>query len=108
MNTQKHTDGPWGIFNRYNDEMERVNAIYSNNDGTKVASVEIWRGLMPEAESEANARLIAAAPELLAALKGLMQRAVEDAEKYAQNGNEPIWAYISDASDAIAKAEGVK
>lgn len=56
--------------------------------------------------TEANARLIAAAPELLEALKAIMQRAVKDAEKYAPEGNEPIWAFISDASDAIQKAEG--
>ena len=56
-----------------------------------------WRG---------NARLIAAAPELLAALQGMMRQAVKDAEGYATSGNEPIWAWIADASDAIAKAEG--
>lgn len=43
---------------------------------------------------------------LLDALKALMQHAVKDAENYAPNGNEPIWAFISDASDAIAKAGG--
>ena len=57
-------------------------------------------------EIDANARLIAAAPELLEALKGLMMRAARDAEYYAPNGNEPIWAFIEDASDAIAKATG--
>ena len=51
------------------------------------------------------ARLIAAAPDLLDALKALMQQAVKDAEQYAPDGNEPIWAFISDASDAISKAE---
>lgn len=51
------------------------------------------------------ARLIAAAPDLLNALKALMKCAVRDAEHYAPDGNEPIWAFISDASDAISKAE---
>jgi len=69
----QHTPGPWTIFNHYNDERERTNAIYSNGDGTKIASVEVWRGLMPEAESEANARLIAVAPELLALLQDVGQ-----------------------------------
>lgn len=52
--------------------------------------------------------LISAAPELLIALKNLMARAVKDAQIYATEGNEPIWAFINDASDAIGKAEGKK
>jgi hypothetical protein len=54
----------------------------------------------------ANAHLISAAPDLLSALENLMARCVKDAEHYAPDGNEAIWAYISDASDAIAKAKG--
>jgi hypothetical protein len=46
------------------------------------------------------------AQELLAALRGLMNQAAKDAEGYAPDGSEPIWAWIADASDIIAKAEG--
>ena len=60
----------------------------------------------PTESSMRQARLIAAAPELLAALRGLMQQAAKDAEGYAREGSEPIWAWIADASDIIAKAEG--
>lgn len=56
------------------------------------------------AQTFSNARLIAAAPELLAALQGMIKQAAKDAEGYAKDGNEPIWAWIADASDAIAKA----
>jgi hypothetical protein len=49
--------------------------------------------------------LIAAAPNLLCKIKGLVERSAKDAETYAPNGNEPIWAYIADATDAIANAE---
>ena len=48
----------------------------------------------------------AAAPELLEALKALRDRSAKDAETYAPSGNEPIWGFIEDATDAIAKAEG--
>jgi len=57
-------------------------------------------------ETCANAKLIAAAPDLLAALEGLMACAARDGQKYAQEGNEPVWDLISDAQDAIAKAKG--
>jgi len=52
-----------------------------------------------------NANLIAAAPDLLCKIKALVERVAKDAETYAPNGNEPIWAYIADATDAIANAE---
>jgi hypothetical protein len=94
-----HTPAPWQVDYSGNchigitDKNERTIAFCNlqNEDGD---------------EDEANARLIAAAPDLLNALKALMQRSTKDAEHYAPDGNEPIWAFISDASDAIAKADG--
>lgn len=58
--------------------------------------------LRPEAESRANRKLIAAAPELLEALKGLVSLAkdhVADAED---------WHDYQHAVAVIAKAEGCK
>jgi hypothetical protein len=46
--------------------------------------------------------LLAAAPAMREALKQLMDRAAKDAQTYAPNGNEPIWAYIADAADALS------
>lgn len=43
--------------------------------------------------------------QLLQALKNLNSRAARDAEIYAPEGNEPIWAFIQDAADAIAETE---
>jgi hypothetical protein len=60
----------------------------------------------PTGSAMRQASLFAAAPELLTALQGMMRQAAKDAEGYATIGNEPIWALIADASDAIAKAEG--
>jgi len=94
--THTHTNSPWHLGKRAGNP-----AIYGK-DGTEIA--EILQNLTPEWRE--NARLIAAAPEMLEALRGLMNQAAKDAEGYAPDGSEPIWAWINDASDIIAKAEG--
>jgi len=38
-------------------------------------------------------------------LKGLRDQALKDAEVYAPEGNEPIWAYIADAQDVLFEYE---
>lgn len=102
--TTKHTPGPWVISERVktarldNALMVRP-ADHHNYEYGATAII---------ATSEASARLISAAPDLLAALKSLMARAAQDAEDYAPDGNEPIWGCIADASDAIQKATGEK
>ncbi len=64
MKTQ-HTPGPWGN-NKWNCQEHQISA----NGGT-IALVSHSRSLVPENEADANARLIAAAPDLLEALKYL-------------------------------------
>jgi len=66
MTHTQHTPGPWAIFETLRHREEGTVGIYGN-ESVLVADVQIWRGVMPQAESEANARLIAAAPDLLAA-----------------------------------------
>ena len=94
--THTHTKSPWHLGTRAGNP-----AIYGK-DGAEIA--EILHVLTPEWRE--NAHLIAAAPELLAALRGLMTQAAKDAEGYAPDDSKAIWAWIADASDAIAKAEG--
>jgi hypothetical protein len=63
MSKQQHTPGPWS-----------VNGFYIDLDvATRIATVSNWRmsGADAFAEASANARLIAAAPELLEALEAL-------------------------------------
>ena len=85
--THTHTSGPWHLGRRAGNP-----AIYSQ-DGAEIADVlhvtnGDWRG---------NARLIAAAPDLLAALKELL------ADKYLA---DPINAdRMAKTRAAIAKAE---
>jgi len=112
MNTNtEHTPGPWIVEECYNIDGSKFLTI--NGQGPHGAWLaDIQAGSVnghPADFTEkhlANAYLIAAAPELLAALRGLMSQAAKDAEGYAPDGSEPIWAWISDASDIIAKAEG--
>jgi hypothetical protein len=82
----RHTPGPWF----YDDTMKgRVNI---NSQSAAVASIPYI-----DAEAVANARLIAAAPDLLDALRRLMR---EEAD------GEFTIGLIEDARAAIAKAEG--
>ena len=73
MTNAKHTPAPW-IFR---EELGTVNATDKEHSKDGIARIEVcdpsegqtWNGgLLPIDEREANARLIAAAPELLAAL----------------------------------------
>lgn len=59
--TTQHTPGPWNVTGLYVRE----------RDGGLVASIiDLWHDQKtPKAEKNANAQLIAAAPELLAALQ---------------------------------------
>jgi hypothetical protein len=99
--TSKHTPGPWHLFPK--------NPLCIEARDGNVALVNLARS------SEADARLIAAAPDLLEALKKL-RAAVQDvllpAMSAANLGTDELWAQMSwgDAvlktDTAIAKAEG--
>ena len=69
MNT-KHTPGPWTVSP--SARASTLTRIFSVNEERLVASAS-GPGLSESGEAEANARLIAAAPELLAALQTLVQ-----------------------------------
>jgi hypothetical protein len=87
--THTHTQSPWHLGKRAGNP-----AIYGK-DGTEIA--EILHGLTPEWRD--NARLIAAAPELLAHLKMLVM-GISEGIDIPKNG-----AAIAAALDIIAKAE---
>lgn len=74
----KHTPAPWKVIK----EVERLpnSKEIQTLDGKVIAEV-----FTDVAESAANARLIAAAPELLAALKNLLDD-VEYARQYIEPG----------------------
>ena len=90
MNTQ-HTPGPWKVTGLYVREQ----------DGGLVASInDLWHDQKtPKAEKNANARLMAAAPDLLAAL--------EEWVGYVPNSTDEVEQHrIDRARAAIARATG--
>lgn len=87
--TTKHTPGPWAWLTGQDGRHSVAQA------GT-LASIAELRGLAPEQELEANARLIAAAPALLEALQHIWQ--------YDRDGLGAIGEVL--ARRALAKATG--
>lgn len=104
MTHAKHTPGPWRV------ETQTMNgqAINSELFPFQIES-EDWvicevYGDVPQIDAGANARLIAAAPELLDALQGLLAD-IQDYQRINNLGGENNhWQVI--ASAAIAKALG--
>lgn len=71
MTEQKHTPGEWSISrSSANRHSWRISAVV-NGRPAAIANTALWLPTDPQKESEANARLIAAAPELLAACKAV-------------------------------------
>lgn len=92
----KHTPGPWNVSIAFAEDHPRIQ-IKSDNEILKVGPANgvavCLAGYVQNEESQANAKLIAAAPELLEALKQIMQ-------------SEPLPKHLSDYAEyAIQKAE---
>lgn len=70
----KHTPGPW-LTDRNNVHTGQIATINHclNNDWVEVWTDKWAETGLGEAEQEANARLIAAAPDLLDALQGVLK-----------------------------------
>jgi hypothetical protein len=107
MAEQKHTPGPWSAVGAF---------IENRNTGTAVCKTMCRfneEGHFPvEAEADANARLIAAAPELLEALRGFANLAEYSdivnsmATVLRPHERAGFVESFSKARAAIAKAEG--
>jgi hypothetical protein len=104
----KHTPGPWTVYEFKTKDTDSGGAethimCYANDDGEEgasLANVNRWTygDDPPTEESAANAHLIAAAPDLLAALRRLVE--VNDMSC------TPCKADIRAAREAITKAKG--
>ena len=87
VETVKNTDGPW--ITRWDEE----GGAFVTGGGTVIANM-----VGPAQNRKANARLIAAAPDLLDALKGMLDITVGDIYSL-----DPA---VNAARKAIAKSEG--
>lgn len=106
-----HTPGPWAVREpdpderaadlaegREPEDME-MTEVYADEDGEQVCFV-----MNTTPNEAANARLIAAAPELLAALQGFIE--LSDNEQLVIEGSCEHDPVLVSARLAIAKAEG--
>ena len=97
-----HTPGPWRATSRNIENVanwaSRIPFAIELEVGHSVAPIA---DVCDQPAAEANARLIAAAPELLAALKDVLR--IAQAASVGVPGNSPR---LDRARAAIAKAEG--
>lgn len=99
MTKSHHTPGPWEVLPAQWDEGETL-CIQTASIGDVVAFIE-----GPANERDyANARLIAAAPELLDALEGLLN--LNDVKQALNSKSHDVRKSHAKALAAIAKARG--
>jgi hypothetical protein len=111
MSKAKHTRGPWKVFEPTRERPSRISV------STESGLVDIYDAPLTR-ETEANARLIAAAPDLLEALEALMDHPHAHLEDHIYEIREregegwegeavKSWgATIVKVKAAIAKAKG--
>ena len=96
-----HTLGPWKVFPADKIKGRPVNVSVPAEGGWRVTLFPMGVGVPgdDETEREANASLVAAAPEMLDALKAIVN--------YGANPQGPFaWEILDQAKAVIAKAEG--
>ncbi len=104
MSDAKHTPGPWS-FGPAVPGAKRCFYISGNHDANN-REVDIGTVQGGYYSCEANARLIAAAPDLLAALKDTLDFLERHSNRWdGVNGKHPQLV-VTAARAAIAKAEG--
>lgn len=86
----KHTPGPWGYFRHYPEGTWHIAASPMNY--TK------GQHCIADVDTEDNARLMHAAPELLEALK--------KARRFVLLSQEPVGAELDEIDAAVKKATG--
>jgi len=107
MNAQ-HTPGPWRVESINYDGDGGILVRCNRNNSRNHCIANVWgakNARDPDAEGQANARLISAAPELLEALEEL-RSAVIDLDQDEECSVTHCENLIRKARAAIAKAKG--
>jgi hypothetical protein len=104
--SKKHTPGPWRLNGRAVESPKRMGlSVAQATSGMAAGSRGSAR--IDEAEAIANARLIAAAPDMLEALVAAKELAdVMEGLTSGRSDDEWVWAAQATINAAIAKAEG--
>lgn len=97
----QHTPGPWDVYDGPNDKKE-LTVNYIDKSGQIIMVADCNSAYAPPKERDANARLIAAAPELLEACKAFLDMEIEIDMEY----HKAFKVVIDKVTAAIAKAEG--
>lgn len=100
MSQGNHTPGPWEVVRR--DQLQGVRHVDHEGRAFDVCRVDWHSFYKPDTKAEANARLIAAAPRLLAALEAMAETYARDADVYDPR-TEPA---LIEARAAIQQATG--
>jgi hypothetical protein len=104
-NETQHTPGPW----RFNENPTHADLTIWGSEGTAVVT-DLGDRLTTYKQNCANARLIAAAPELLAALKSIESELSDLLFQRTLDSTLPEFYAVRDARNAarqaIAKAKG--
>lgn len=107
MNTTKHTAGPWTSGQVGNGQVFDIIGADVTGRGREI--VGSFRASQNRDANEANARLIAAAPELLAALEIINALAKNGIITRHETG-KPTWCLVNELSKitnaALARATG--
>lgn len=110
-----HTPGPWGANTEQSEHHDLYARVIFDQTGHPIGTASDFNNTDRDAEVDANARLMAAAPELLAALEAILRR-LTDAEADMQGiDREDAWRTRAGippwleriAAPVLAKAKGV-
>ena len=100
--TQKHTPAPWLVFDNHPDRA----CLHVAPEGSNPVCNDVATVYTSNKNADADARLIAAAPELLEALEFIFEQVTNEKNHHHTLGAFSHGAGIDMAKKAIAKAKG--